>query len=80
MPLIVALSALLVASAVAFFRGGGALALALSASGLIYHATYLLLSSSDDYRYSLWTILCTLLTACALPAAFRAVRPTVPAA
>ena len=63
------LSALLIQSAVAFYRGGSALALGLSASGLLYHATFLLLSASDDFRYSLWTLLCTLLTACALPAA-----------
>jgi hypothetical protein len=75
---LVALSGLLIASAVAFYRGGSGLALALSASGLLYHATYLLLSASDDYRYSLWTILCTLLTAFALPAELRAVRPRVP--
>jgi hypothetical protein len=63
------LSALLIQSAVAFRRGGSALALALSASGLFYHATFLLLSASDDFRYSLWTLLCAPLTACALPAA-----------
>jgi len=63
------LSALFIQSAVAFRRGGSALALALSLSGLFYHATFLLLSGSDDFRYSLWTLLCTLLTACALPSA-----------
>jgi hypothetical protein len=58
---------LLVGSAAAFCFGGGALALALSLSGILYHVTYAVLAESDDYRYSLWTILCTLLALCALP-------------
>ncbi|HEU4580524.1 MAG TPA: hypothetical protein VFS67_19845 [Polyangiaceae bacterium] len=56
------------ASAAAFWFGGAPLALGLSLSGLIYHLTFALLSCSDDYRYSLWTITCTVLSACALPA------------
>jgi hypothetical protein len=58
---------LFVVSAAAAYSGGGALALALSASGIGYHATFAVLSCSDDYRYSLWTILCSVLAACALP-------------
>jgi hypothetical protein len=59
---------LLVVSAAAAWAGGGALALALSASGIGYHLTFALLVASDDYRYSLWTITCAILSACALPA------------
>jgi hypothetical protein len=59
---------LLIVSAVAFWFGGPPLALGLSLSGLLYHLTFALLSCSDDYRYSLWTIACTVLSACALPA------------
>lgn len=59
---------LLLIGAAAAWSGGGALVLALTASGLSYHLTFALLAASDDYRYSLWTITCALLSACALPA------------
>ena len=47
----------------------GGLPLALAASGLLYHLTFFLLAQSDDYRYSIWTILTTVLTLFALPSA-----------
>jgi hypothetical protein len=59
---------LLIVSAAAVWYGGSPLALALSSSGVAYHLTFAVLSASDDYRYSLWTIMCCVLTACALPA------------
>lgn len=58
---------LLLVSAAAAWSGGSALALGLSASGIGYHLTFALLAASDDYRYSLWTITCAVLAACALP-------------
>ncbi|HEU4579286.1 MAG TPA: hypothetical protein VFS67_13570 [Polyangiaceae bacterium] len=61
---------LLLVSAAAAWSGGSALALALSASGIAYHLTFALLAASDDYRYSLWTITCAVLSACALPASW----------
>lgn len=59
---------LLLVSAAAAWSGGSALALGLSASGIGYHLTFALLVASDDYRYSLWTVTCAVLSACALPA------------
>src|SRR5262249_54429090 len=59
---------LLLVSAAAAWSGGSSLALALSASGVAYHLTFAVLACSDDYRYSLWTITCAILSACALPA------------
>jgi hypothetical protein len=56
-------------------RGGSALLLALSASGLFYHATFFFLACSPDYRYSLWTMMCGVLAIYALPGALRASRP-----
>lgn len=60
--------ALILVGAAAAWAGGGALTLALSVSGIAYHLTFALLAASDDYRYSLWTITCAILSACALPA------------
>jgi len=39
---------------------------ALAGSGLAYHATYFFFTGSPDFRYSVWTILVTLLAACSL--------------
>jgi hypothetical protein len=59
---------------VAVARGGSALPLVLSASGLLYHATFFFLAGSPNYRYSLWTMMCAVLAALALHGALGAIR------
>jgi hypothetical protein len=49
-----------------FFKRGNALCFCLSLSGLAYLGTYFLAAGTPDLRYSVWTILTTLLAACAL--------------
>jgi hypothetical protein len=56
-------------------RGSAVLALALGASGVMYHATFFFLAGSHDYRYSLWTMMCAVLATYALPGALGAMRP-----
>jgi hypothetical protein len=69
--------AALVLGGIVLARGGSALPLALSASGLLYHATFFLLAGSPDYRYSLWTMMCAVLAIYALPGALGASRPLI---
>ena len=59
-------SALLVVGALDFFKRGRPLSLCFSLSGLIYLATFFFATGAPDFRYSSWTILTTLLAACAL--------------
>jgi len=49
-----------------FFKRGRPLCLCLSLSGLLYLATFFLATGAPDFRYSVWTILTTLLAACAI--------------
>ena len=58
--------ALLVAGTVEFFKRGRPLCLCLSLSGLLYLFTFFLATGAPDFRYSVWTILTTLLAACSL--------------
>lgn len=58
--------ALLVVGALDFFKRGRPLSLCFSLSGLIYLATFFFATGAPDFRYSTWTILTTLLAACAL--------------
>jgi hypothetical protein len=53
--------ALLPISIVRHARGGPALPVALSLSGLSYMLGVLITAGSSDYRYSVWTILCSML-------------------
>jgi hypothetical protein len=43
-------------------RGGSALPVALALSGLSYMLGVLVTAGSSDYRYSIWTILCSMLS------------------
>lgn len=52
------------------WTGRSALALSLATSGILYSLSYFVLTGSPDYRYSVWTILCGLLSLFALPAAW----------
>ena len=58
--------ALLAVGAVDFFKRRRPLCFCLSASGLLYLLTFFLATGAPDFRYSVWTILTTLLAACAL--------------
>ncbi|HET7543346.1 MAG TPA: hypothetical protein VFK05_25910 [Polyangiaceae bacterium] len=58
--------ALLVAGGFQFFKRGNPLCLCLSLSGLLYLFTFFLATGAPDFRYSVWTILTTLLAACSL--------------
>lgn len=54
-------AALLPIAVVRHARGGSALPVALALSGLSYILGVLFTAGSSDYRYSVWTILCTML-------------------
>ncbi|HEY0469316.1 MAG TPA: hypothetical protein VGC79_34230, partial [Polyangiaceae bacterium] len=58
--------ALLVVGAFDFFKRGRPLCLCLSLSGLLYLLTFFFATGAPDFRYSVWTILTTLLAACSL--------------
>jgi len=58
--------ALLVAGAFDFFKRGRPLCFCSSLSGLLYLFTFFLATGAPDFRYSVWTILTTLLAACSL--------------
>jgi hypothetical protein len=58
--------ALLGIGAFDFFKRGRPLCLCLSLSGLLYLATFFLATGAPDFRYSVWTILTTLLAACSI--------------
>ncbi|HKO52073.1 MAG TPA: hypothetical protein VJV79_30395 [Polyangiaceae bacterium] len=58
--------ALFAIGAVDFFKRGRPLCLCLSMSGLLYLLTFFLATGAPDFRYSVWTILTTLLAACSL--------------
>lgn len=67
----VALSALLLPlELVAYLRGRSALPLLMNLSGVSYLLSTLLAASSTDYRYSVWTILCSVLSLLTLLASF----------
>lgn len=63
--------AALALGAVAAARGASALLLGLSASGLLYHATFFVSACSPDYRYSLWTMMCGVLAIYAMHGMLR---------
>jgi len=58
--------ALLVIGTFDFLKRGRPLCLCLSLSGLLYLLTFFLATGAPDFRYSVWTILTTLLAACSL--------------
>jgi hypothetical protein len=49
-----------------FFKRGRPFCLCLAFSGLLYLATFFLATGAPDFRYSVWTILTTLLAACSI--------------
>lgn len=71
-----ALSALILAGALALRRG--AMAVALASSALLYTAPYLFVAPSPDFRYVWWPVLASLLALVAFVAGMRALPPSHP--
>jgi hypothetical protein len=53
-----------------YLRGGSPFPFLVALSGLAYLASVLITATSTDYRYSVWTILCTVLTSIMLGAPY----------